>query len=208
MGQLRVRQFTSPQDYQAIWNRMRAFTESRDSRTPDELWLLQHTPVFTFGQAGKPEHLLDAGNIPVVHSDRGGQITYHGPGQLVAYTLVDLKRQPSGVRHMVSVLEHSVIEVLQAFGTHSYSKKSAPGVYVIHKQQEHKIASVGLRVRRGCCYHGVALNVDMDLGPFSRIHPCGYAGLPVTRLADILPEKPDWQGVEQHLSQRLQTHLS
>ena len=167
-------------DYAATWGEMRAFTDARTAATDDELWLLQHPPVFTLGQAGRPEHILDPGTIPVVQSDRGGQVTYHGPGQLVAYLLLDLRRAGLGVKGLVHLLEQAVIDLLAEAGIPAQARSDAPGVYVA----EAKIASLGLRVRKGCSYHGLALNVDMDLGPFARINPCGYPGLAVTQLAD------------------------
>lgn len=160
-------------EYSDTWDRMKNFTQSRTKSDPDEIWLLEHPPLFTQGQAGKQEHLLAPGDIPVIQADRGGQVTYHGPGQLVAYVLIDLKRLGIGVRDLVSVLENSVVQVLAKNSIDAYPKADAPGVYV----DEHKIASLGLRVRRGCSFHGLALNVDMDLTPFDRINPCGYQGL-------------------------------
>jgi lipoyl(octanoyl) transferase len=199
------------QDYQTTWQAMRNFTEQRTSDSADEIWLLQHYPVFTLGQAGKPEHLLTQSSIPVVKSDRGGQITYHGPGQLIAYLLIDLKRRQLGVRDVVDLMENSVIALLQESGICAYAKKSAPGVYVQRKTHnqliEHKIAALGLRMRKGCCYHGLALNIDMDLTPFQHINPCGYAGLAVTQVADLLTVKPDWQQVENKLVEQLKKHL-
>jgi lipoyl(octanoyl) transferase len=168
-------------DYADTWRRMRRFTDARDEATGDELWLLEHPPVFTLGQAGRREHLLDAGAIPVVDSDRGGQITYHGPGQLVAYVLVDLRRRRLGVRHLVAGLEQCVIDMLAAQGICAARRERAPGVYVSGK----KICALGLRIRNGCSYHGLALNVNMDLEPFERIDPCGYAGLEVTQTRDL-----------------------
>ncbi len=168
-------------DYSAAWAEMRAFTDGRTQDTPDELWLLQHPPVFTLGQAGRAEHLLDPGEIPVIQTDRGGQVTYHGPGQLVAYLLVDLRRVGLGVKGLVHLLEGAVIGLLAGYGIEAEARADAPGVYVA----EAKIASLGLRVRRGCSYHGLSLNVDMDLTPFLRINPCGYPGLAVTQLADL-----------------------
>jgi lipoyl(octanoyl) transferase len=162
---------------------MRAFTDSRDADTPDALWLLEHPPVFTLGQAGRPEHLLAPGTIPVIQTDRGGQVTYHGPGQLVAYLLLDLRRAGIGIKRLVERLEQAVIDLLAEHGVAAERRADAPGVYVAGA----KIASLGLRVRNGCCYHGLALNVDMDLEPFGRINPCGYAGLAVTRLVDHVP---------------------
>ena len=168
-------------DYSAAWAEMRAFTDGRTQDTPDELWLLQHPPVFTLGQAGRAEHLLDPGEIPVIQTDRGGQVTYHGPGQLVAYLLVDLRRVGLGVKGLVHLLEGAVIGLLAGYGIEAEARANAPGVYVAGA----KIASLGLRVRRGCSYHGLSLNVDMDLTPFLRINPCGHPGLAVTQLADL-----------------------
>lgn len=167
-------------DYDEIWARMRQFSDTRDAETDDELWLLEHSPVFTLGQAGLPEHVLDAGEIPVVQCDRGGQVTYHGPGQLVAYLLLDIKRARLGIKQLVHLLEQAVIDLLTEHGVAAQPRADAPGVYV----GAAKIASVGLRVRRGCSYHGIALNVDLDSAPFRRINPCGYPGLEVTRLCD------------------------
>ncbi|MCB5160642.1 lipoyl(octanoyl) transferase LipB [Marinomonas algarum] len=160
-------------DYNDTWERMKDFTQTRSKADADEIWLLEHPALFTQGQAGKEEHLLAPGDIPVVQVDRGGQVTYHGPGQLVAYVMVDLKRLGIGVRDLVSVLENAVVNTLQENQITAYPKPDAPGVYV----NEQKIASLGLRVRRGCSFHGLALNVDMDLTPFNRINPCGYQGL-------------------------------
>lgn len=173
------------QDYHSIWQKMQTYTNERDADTPDVLWLVEHPPVYTQGQAGKPEHLINANEIPVVKTDRGGQITYHGPGQLVAYPLLDLKRLGIGVRDLVTLIENSVIELLKEYGITSAAKQDAPGVYVDGK----KIASLGLRVRRGCSFHGVAINVDMDLSPFHGINPCGYAGLEMTDIKRCLGEK-------------------
>ena len=168
------------QPYAHTWERMRAFTEARTPDTPDEIWWLEHDPVFTQGMKGRPEHVLAAGDIPVVQTDRGGQVTYHGPGQLVVYTLLDLRRLHIGPRGLVTRLENAVVACLADHGIAAHPRRDAPGVYV----GEAKIASLGLRVRRGCSYHGVALNVDMDLAPFSRINPCGYQGLRMTRMVD------------------------
>ncbi len=184
--------------YHEVSRRMADFTDTRGETTPDECWLLQHEPVFTQGQAGKQEHLLDPGNIPVMQSDRGGQITYHGPGQLVCYLLIDLKRRHLGVRKMVDVIENSIIDLLTEYDIEAHAKREAPGVYVGGK----KIAALGLRIRRGCSYHGLSLNIDMDLEPFSRINPCGYAGLEVTDLAHLGIHE-DFSSV----SSRLVTHL-
>ena len=167
--------------YQEIWDAMRACTAARDADSADQIWLVQHPPVYTQGQAGKPEHLLAPGDIPVIQIDRGGQITYHGPGQSVMYLLLDLRRAGIGIRALVSLIEESVIGYLQELGIRAQARIDAPGVYVDGK----KIASLGLRVRGGCTYHGVALNVDMDLEPFSRINPCGLVGMQMTQLRDL-----------------------
>lgn len=169
------------QDYAACFAAMKRFTSERDPATPDEVWLLEHPSVFTLGLSGHSEHVIDAGNIPVVHSDRGGQVTYHGPGQLVAYLLLDLKRRNLGVRTLVERLEQAVIDMLAELDVAGHRRASAPGVYVA----DAKIASLGIRVRRGCSYHGLALNVNGDLSPFRRINPCGYPGLAVTSLNDL-----------------------
>jgi lipoyl(octanoyl) transferase len=163
---------------------MRRFTDARGHQTPDEVWLLEHPPVFTLGQAGRAEHLLDPGVIPVIQVDRGGQVTYHGPGQLVAYLLLDLRRAGLGIKRLVDLLEQAVIELLASLGLNAERRVGAPGVYV----DGAKIAALGLRVRNGCSYHGLALNLDLDLAPFSRINPCGYAGLAVTRVVDLVPQ--------------------
>jgi len=172
------------QPYAPIWERMQTFTNQRDADTCDEIWLLQHEPVFTQGQAGKAEHLLNPGNIPVVQTDRGGQITYHGPGQLVAYLLLDLRRRKLGVRDVVTLMENAVIDLLASLDIKASAKPDAPGVYV----NDNKIASLGLRVRRGCSFHGLALNVDMDLEPFLRINPCGYAGMQMTQVKNLVDD--------------------
>ena len=164
-------------DYTPVWREMQDFTAQRNADSTDEIWLLEHHPVFTQGMNGKPEHLLAPGDIPVVPIDRGGQVTYHGPGQLVAYVLLDLTRLGIGIRKLVEVLEQSVIDWLATQGVTAQARRDAPGVYV----DGAKIAALGLRVRHGCSYHGLAFNVDMDLEPFSRINPCGYQGLPVTQ---------------------------
>lgn len=160
---------------------MRAFTDSRDPTTADELWVLEHPSVYTLGQAGKREHILNAANIPVVESDRGGQVTYHGPGQLVVYTLFDMRRAGIGVRDLVVRLESAVIETLSQFSVTAHGRRDAPGVYV----GDAKIAALGLRVRRGCSYHGLSLNIDVDLAPFRGINPCGYVGMHVTSLHEL-----------------------
>ncbi len=169
------------QPYEPTWRAMRRFTDARRPGTPSEIWLLEHPPVFTQGQAGRAEHLLDPGDIPVVQSDRGGQVTYHGPGQLVLYLLLDLKATGRGVRGLVTAMEESVIGLLADEGIRAHARPDAPGVYV----EERKVAALGLRVRRGYTYHGLALNVSPDLEPFSRINPCGHAGQAVTSLKEL-----------------------
>lgn len=172
------------QDYQTIWHQMQAFTDSRTPETTDEIWLVQHPAVFTQGQAGRPEHLLQQSAIPVVQSDRGGQITYHGPGQQIMYVLIDVKRHKDlNVRQLVTALEQSVVRTLKDYGIEGYPKADAPGVYIDGK----KICSLGLRIRRGCSFHGLAFNINMDLAPFHNINPCGYVGLEMCQLADFVP---------------------
>lgn len=161
------------QDYETVWRAMQNFTDNRDSNTEDQLWVVEHPSVFTQGQAGKSEHILNPGNIPVIQVDRGGQVTYHGPGQLVLYPLIDIKRLKMGVRQLVTSIEQSIVDMLAVYQIEAYAKADAPGVYV----DERKIASLGLRIRKGCSFHGLALNVNMDLTPFQYINPCGYAGL-------------------------------
>ncbi|MET0007559.1 MAG: lipoyl(octanoyl) transferase LipB [Candidatus Thiodiazotropha sp. 6PLUC9] len=195
------------QPYAKTWQAMQDYTNQRGPSSPDQLWLLEHPPVFTLGQAGKPEHLLNPGDIPIVNSDRGGQVTYHGPGQLIAYLLLDLRRAHLGVRGLVTHLEAAVISLLAEHRLKANARKDAPGVYI----DTSKVASLGLRVRRGCSYHGLSLNVDMDLEPFSRINPCGYPGLQVTQLADLnidadLPSLG--RELAQHLAERLGYTLS
>ncbi|MDE2109025.1 MAG: lipoyl(octanoyl) transferase LipB [Gammaproteobacteria bacterium] len=169
-------------DYESTWRVMQQFTADRDSGTRDEIWFLEHPPVFTLGVAGKLEHVLAAGAIPVIHTDRGGQVTYHGPGQLVVYPLLDLKRLGLGVRALVEAIELAVMDTLAGFGIRTLTRRGAPGVYT---GDGRKLASLGLRVRRGCSYHGLAFNVAMDLEPFTRINPCGYAGLQMTQVQDL-----------------------
>jgi lipoyl(octanoyl) transferase len=171
-------------EYQPTLDAMRAFTDARDADTPDELWLLQHPRVFTQGQAGKAEHVLSPGDIPVIQVDRGGQVTYHGPGQWVIYLLVDIRRSHLGVRDLVTLIEQAIVQLLAEYQIDAEPRADAPGVYVAGD----KIAALGLRVRRGCSYHGLSLNVDMDLQPFQRINPCGYQGLQVTSMARLLPD--------------------
>lgn len=179
---LLVRQL-GQRDWQPISDAMHRFTDQRDSDTPDEVWLVEHNPVFTQGQAGKAEHLLMPGDIPVVQSDRGGQVTYHGPGQQVMYVLIDVKRRKLGVRQLVTALEETVVATLADYGVSAHARPDAPGVYV----GEEKICSLGLRIRKGCSFHGLALNVAMDLAPFLRINPCGYAGMRMTQLGQFQP---------------------
>ncbi|QBH96876.1 lipoyl(octanoyl) transferase LipB [Limnobaculum zhutongyuii] len=169
------------QPYLPVSQAMHAFTDRRESTTSDELWLVQHPRVFTQGQAGKAEHVLAAGDIPVIQSDRGGQVTYHGPGQQVMYIMIDLKRKKMGVRELVTALEQTVIRTLAHFDIQAKARPDAPGVYVNHD----KICSLGLRIRRGCSLHGLALNIDMDLEPFTRINPCGYAGMQMTQVKQL-----------------------
>ena len=172
-------------DYEPTWRAMQAFTAARTPDTPDEIWLTEHPPVYTLGLAGRRLHLLRDNGIPAIKVDRGGQITYHGPGQLVAYLLYDLGRTKRGVRAMVRTIEAAVVEWLDSLGVSAYGKPAAPGVYVLAEGVEAKIAALGLRVRNGCTYHGLAVNVAMDLAPFADIDPCGYPGLAVTHLADL-----------------------
>ncbi len=189
--------------YEPTWQAMQRFTNERDANTADEIWLLQHPPVFTQGQAGKAEHLLFPGDIPVVQVDRGGQVTYHGPGQLVAYLLLDVRRSGIGVRELVSRIERSLIDTLASYGVIANAKPDAPGVYV----DDAKIASLGLRIRNGRSFHGLALNVDMDLQPFQRINPCGYAGMAMTQLADLVAGPVDIAEVSARLREQLVKHL-
>nr|WP_229804157.1 lipoyl(octanoyl) transferase LipB [Halomonas lutea] len=189
--------------YTPVWHAMRELTDTRNAQTPDQFWLVEHEPVFTQGQAGKPEHLLMPGDIPVVATDRGGQVTYHGPGQVVLYPLLDVRRAGLGVRDLVSALEQSVITLLAEHGVTAHARPDAPGVYVA----DAKIASLGLRIRRGASFHGVALNVDVDLSPFSRINPCGYAGMAMTRLVDLVDDCPDTDKVSLQLAECLVREL-
>jgi lipoyl(octanoyl) transferase len=168
-------------EYEPTWRAMQRFTEERTQETPDEIWFLEHPPVFTLGMNAKREHVLAPGDIPVVQIDRGGQVTYHGPGQLVVYPLIDLRRAKLGIRELVTALEVSVINYAATLGVTAECRRNAPGVYVDGR----KLASVGIRVRRGASFHGLAMNVSLDLEPFNRINPCGYAGLEMTRLADL-----------------------
>ncbi|WP_257387280.1 lipoyl(octanoyl) transferase LipB [Tahibacter caeni] len=176
-----VRELPGLWPYEPVWRAMQAFTDARTADTPDEFWLLQHEPVFTLGQAGKTEHVLAPGDIPVIPVDRGGQVTYHGPGQIMAYVLVDLRRRGIGVRELVQRIEQAVIDTLEHWNIAAERREGAPGVYVAGA----KVAALGLRVRRGCSFHGLAFNAAMDLEPFHRINPCGYKGLAVTQVLDL-----------------------
>ena len=182
MAELIVRDL-GEQPYLETWEAMKSFTASRDASTPDELWLLEHPRVYTQGQAGKAEHILAPGDIPVILVDRGGQVTYHGPGQLVVYLMIDLTRHRLGVRSLVDVIEQAIVRTLAGMGVTAAPRPDAPGVYV----DQAKIASLGLRVRRGCSFHGLALNVSMDMEPFRRINPCGYAGMAMCQVSDFVP---------------------
>lgn len=176
------------QPYEPVSQAMHDFTDSRDETTPDEIWLVEHLPVFTQGQAGKAEHLLMTGDIPVIQSDRGGQVTYHGPGQQVMYVLLNLKRRKLGVRELVTLLEQTVVNTLAEYGIDAHPRADAPGVYV----GEMKICSLGLRIRKGCSFHGLALNINMDLAPFLRINPCGYTGMEMTQMCQwVATATPD-----------------
>ena len=186
------------QDYEPVWKAMHEFTDTRTEDDVDQIWLVEHNPVFTQGQAGKAEHILNAGDIPVIQSDRGGQVTYHGPGQLVAYFLINIRRKKFGVRDLVTHIENLVINTLKAYNIESAARPDAPGVYVDGK----KICSLGLRIRRGCSFHGLALNVDMDLSPFLRINPCGYQGMEMAQVSQ-LGGPSDLETVEQQLIQEL-----
>jgi lipoyl(octanoyl) transferase len=185
-------------DYQSAWHEMQAFTDTRGAKTLDEIWFLQHPPVFTLGRNGKPEYLHNTGDIPVISVDRGGQVTYHGPGQLIVYPLLNIKRRELGVQSLVRILEQSVIDMLSDYSLDAQRREKAPGVYV----NDRKLAALGLRIRKGCSFHGLSLNVDMDLSPFSMIDPCGYSGLEVTQLTDL--------GIDasmETISKQFQTHF-
>jgi lipoyl(octanoyl) transferase len=186
------------QDYEPVWKAMHKFTDERTEEDVDQVWLVEHNPVFTQGQAGKAEHVLNAGDIPVVQSDRGGQVTYHGPGQLVAYFLINIRRKKFGVRDLVTHIENLVINTMKAYNIDSAARPDAPGVYVDGK----KICSLGLRIRRGCSFHGLALNVNMDLSPFLRINPCGYQGMEMAQVSQ-LGGPSELENVEQQLIQEL-----
>ncbi len=189
-------------DYAETYDAMREFNRQRDSTTRDEIWLLEHLPVYTLGMSGKEEHLLNTKNIPVIKTDRGGQVTYHGPGQLIAYLLIDLERQPYKIKKLVSLIEQSIIDYLHEYGINAERKEKAPGVYV----NGDKIAALGVRVKKGSTYHGLALNIDMDLEPFNGINPCGYKGMKCTQLSDFI-EKISIQDVKQRFPKYLLKHL-
>lgn len=191
-------------EYEPTYQAMVTFTDTRTDETVDELWIVEHPPVFTQGMAGKPEHLLQHSQIPVVQVDRGGQITYHGPGQLVVYTMIDFKRRHITVRDLVSRLENSIIATLAQFGIAAHNDPKRPGVYVA----ERKIASLGLRIKRGSVYHGLALNVNMDLTPFHQINPCGYAGLEMVQMAELVSPTPELNQVADILADHLQQQLT
>jgi len=191
------------QDYQQTHQRMVDFTAHRDEHTQDELWFLQHPKVFTQGQAGKAEHVLMPGDIPVVQTDRGGQVTYHGPGQLVVYLMVDIKRKDMGPRNLVTAIEEAIVACLQKWQIESAPKADAPGVYV----NERKIASLGLRIKQGRSFHGLALNIDMDLEPFHRINPCGYAGMEMTQVKDETEAEFSFERIAEELQQQLAAKL-
>ena len=194
-------------EYEPTWHTMQRFTAERTADSADEIWLVQHPPTFTQGQAGKPEHLLNPTAIPVVKIDRGGQITYHGPGQIVAYLLLDLRRWKINVRELVRLMEQAVIDVLAEYGVAAHGREEAPGVYV----GDAKIAALGLKIKKGCCYHGLAFNVDMDLSPFSNVNPCGYRGLRVTQVIECgitVPIEELQAQLTQNLVQGLQSHLA
>ena len=191
-------------EYQPTFEAMKAFNAARDEHTEDELWVVEHPPVFTQGLAGKPEHLLIRDDIPVVQIDRGGQITYHGPGQLVIYTMINFKRRKTSVRNIVSALENSIIATLAEYGIEAAADPERPGVYV----GERKIASLGLRIKDGSVYHGLALNVNMNLNPFTHINPCGYAGMEMTQIADFVQPCPTLDEVAQKLTAHLETQLT
>ena len=189
-------------DYIATWQAMQQLTDARSDATGDEIWFLQHPPVFTQGQAGKAEHVLAPGDIPVVQVDRGGQVTYHGPGQLVGYLMIDLRRKKMGARDLVSAIEQSLVQTLAELEIESAPRADAPGVY----SDGRKIASLGLRIRHGCSFHGLALNIDMNLEPFRRINPCGYQGMEMTQVRDFVTN-PDFAAIRASLAAHLQTNL-
>lgn len=210
LSRLVVRNFHSKGllDYHETHEKMLHFTQSRSEETPDEIWLLEHSKVFTQGQAGKPEHVLFAGDIPIVQSDRGGQVTYHGPGQLVVYLMIDIKRKNWGPRQLVSAIEDAIVATLKEYEIESAPKKDAPGVYVQKNIEDAKIASLGLRIKQGRSFHGLALNIDMDMEPFQRINPCGYAGMAMTQMASEIEQENDKKLSFQDVSTKLIEHLT
>ncbi len=191
------------QTYAPVWQAMQRFTEQRTADTPDEIWLLEHEPVFTMGRNAKKEHILDAADIPVIDIDRGGQVTYHGPGQLIIYLLIDLKRRNLGVRKLVSLIEQSIINILNDYQLKAYAKKEAPGVYI----NGAKIAALGLRIKKGCSFHGLSLNVSMNLAPFKQINPCGYNNLEVIQLSDYI-DNVQLSQVQQKLAAQLAENIA
>lgn len=202
MGVMMIIRHLGLQPYDIVWESMKQFTQTRDKTTPDELWLLEHPAIYTQGQAGKPEHLLNAHQIPVIQSDRGGQITYHGPGQLVAYVLMDIQRRQLSIRSLVCQLEQLLIQLLSDYKIQAQTQCGAPGVYV----EDKKISSIGLRVKKGCTYHGIALNVAMDLSPFSGINPCGFKQLEMTEIRSYQP-KVQLDEVSQRFAHHFSSHF-
>lgn len=201
LSEIMVRDF-GLQPYEPIYQKMLRFTDERTEKTPDEIWLLEHEPVYTLGKNGKKHHILNSGAIPIVQVDRGGQVTYHGPGQLIAYLLLDIRRRSLGVRQVVSAMENALIQLLETYSIDAYAKPNAPGVYV----EDKKIAALGLRIRKGCSYHGLSLNVSMDTTPFNGINPCGYEGLEVAQLSDF-SSQIDTDKIKQALIERLKLTL-
>ncbi|HQQ62287.1 MAG TPA: lipoyl(octanoyl) transferase LipB [Pseudomonadales bacterium] len=200
MPALVVRRFAGLQSYETVWRAMQDFTARRDNTTPDELWLLEHYAVYTQGLAGRAEHVLDTAGIPLVQTDRGGQVTWHGPGQLMIYLLLDCRRLGLGARALVDVIENSLAQLLAGMGCATKTRRDAPGIYVdLPDGRVAKIASIGLRMKKQGCYHGAALNLDCALAPFAGINPCGYAGMAVTRLVDVLPVLPSREQIQQQL---------
>ncbi len=190
------------QPYEPVWQAMQSFTEHRTKDTPDEIWLLEHEPVFTLGRNGKKEHILDKTNIPIIEIDRGGQVTYHGPGQLIVYLMIDIKRHGLGVRKLVTLIEQSITDTLNEYQLNARAKKEAPGVYI----GDAKIAALGLRIKKGCSFHGLSLNLNMDLTPFKQINPCGYKNLEVVQLSDYI-EDIELSKVQQQLTFHLSKNL-
>ena len=192
------------QDYVKTWEEMKSFTENRNSDTPDELWTLEHNSVFTQGLSGKPEHLLKATQIPIIQSDRGGQISYHAPGQLIIYCLIDIKRLGIGIKKIVTIIEQSLIELLSSYDITAHTLKGAPGVYV----NDSKIAALGLKVKQGRTYHGLSLNIDMDLSPYKLINPCGYSDLKVTKMRNLTDNSLSISDIQHELSEHLVNYIT